>query len=449
MNKNNVNDDSGKEIDELKKELSSLLQGSPEIREKNSKSYIYLHFREHGKLKTRYAGERSDALLERIKNDNLKAKALRKLIKKFERNMILERIPVSSSDKENQLKVMDYLADRKSKEPLFICGEAWQTLRLFPDSSLDCILTSPPYYMKREYGKGSLGLESSYKKYLADLMKIFKELFRILKPAGSFWLNIGDSYEEKSLLNIPGRLAIALTDIGFIERNEIIWDKVKGSPDSSEDRLRNSYEKIFHFVKQRQGFYYQIDALRNKSPEGKEDGTSATGVNGKKYLKLIASSSLTTEEKEKAVFSLKEALSEVKDGNLADFRMVIRGQEKTIHSSSERFSGRQRELQEKGFYLIKYNPKGSKPTDIWRIIPEDESGLNANYAAFPEDLALKPLQLTCPSDGIVLDPFCGTGTVNKAACDLELKSIGIDISEVYLKGAEERCGQRGKTHKPM
>ncbi len=94
------------------------------------------------------------------------------------------------------------------------------------------------------------------------LLHCFGELYRVLKPTGSFWLNIGDTYLNKSLLNIPWRIAIALTDSGWTLRNTVIWNKVKGGLDSTADRFSNIYEPLFHFVKNSKGYYYDIDKVR-------------------------------------------------------------------------------------------------------------------------------------------------------------------------------------------
>ena len=137
--------------------------------------------------------------------------------------------------------------------------------------------------------------------------------------------------------------------------------------------------------------------------------------------------------------SLNEILLEVARGKIADFRMIIRGQQRTTHSNSTRVSGRARELNEKGFYFLKYHPNGSKPDDVWNILPEDTQKRRGHFAAYPEDLCKIPILASCPAEGIVLDPFCGTGTTMLVARTLGRKSIGIDVSSEYLELAEDRC----------
>ena len=268
-----------------------------------------------------------------------------------------------------------------------------------------------------------------------------------MKPTGSFWLNIGDSYLDKNLLNIPSRIAIRMQDEqGWILRNTVIWNKVKGCPDNSEDKLRNVYEPVFHFVKKTRGYYYDVDSVRNRPHEAKVVNgavVSATGVSGVRYKRKIElSTNLTSEQKKSALFELDEILRKVQNGEISDFRMIIKGEQRTTHSDSERVSGRAKELHEKGFYFLKYNPKGAKPSDLWDIIPEDTQGRETHFAPYPEDLCKMPILLTCPPDGIVLDPFAGTGTTAVVACSLGRKSLGIDISRTYIDGARKRFETR-------
>jgi DNA modification methylase len=102
-------------------------------------------------------------------------------------------------------------------------------------------------------------------------------------------------------------------------------------------------------------------------------------------------------------------------------------------------SGRARELKERGYCFLKYHPNGAKPGDVWDIIPEDTQNRKLHFAPYPEDLCRIPISATCPDGGIVLDPFCGTGTTNLVAFRLGRRSIGIEVSEEYLRIARERC----------
>lgn len=332
----------------------------------------------------------------------------------------------------------------EDKTPLFLQGDCLSILKKLPDESIDFCMTSPPYWGKRQYSGGGIGLENDYREFIDNLKIIFLEVKRVLKPTGSFWLNIGDSYLNKKQLGIPWRIAIALMDEqGWILRNDVVWNKVKGGLDNAKDKLGNVHEPIFHFVKNPK-YYYNVDAIRTKPKEAKVVNgaiVSATGVSGVRYKRQIELSTALTEEQKRHAFSALDAiLQEVSDGKLSDFRMVIKGQQRVTHSDSAKVSGRAKELQERGFYFLKYHPNGSKPSDVWDIIPEDTQQRDDNhFAPYPEDLCKIPLLATCPEDGIALDPFCGTGTTMLVARQLNRKSVGIDISDGYINVAQERC----------
>lgn len=187
-------------------------------------------------------------------------------------------------------------------------------------------------------------------------------------------------------------MALALTDRqGWVLRNSIVWNKVKGGPDNAADKLRNVHELLFHFVQTPKGYFYDVDAAR-KTPRSARvvNGAvvSATGVSGVRYRRQIElSTALTEAEKKHALAALDAMLSDVQEGRLADFRMIIRGQQRTTHSDSERVSGRARELQDRGFYFLKYHPNGSKLSDVWDILPEDTQKRKGHFAATPRTCA--------------------------------------------------------------
>lgn len=331
----------------------------------------------------------------------------------------------------------DWYSRRKSRHTL-VLGDALDRLAEIPSDSVDMAMTSPPYWGQRQYDAGGIGLENTQKEFVDNLLSVFAEVKRVLTPGGSFWLNIGDTYEKKSLLGIPWRVALRMIDDqGWILRNDVVWSKLKGGS-STKDRLRSTHEMLFHFVK-RQKYYYDADAIRITPRSAKVVNgavVSATGVSGVRYRRRIElSTSLTSEEKLNANEALDAILAEVANGTVSDFRMVIRGSgQRTTHSNQTRVSGRARELQEKGFYFLRYNPKGSMPSDVWEIVPEDTQKRDeAHYAAYPVELCLDPIAATCPPDGLVLDPFAGTGTTSVAAQMLGRQSIGIDISALYIK----------------
>jgi DNA modification methylase len=349
----------------------------------------------------------------------------------------------SSSCMNERQEIQYYLNDKELKYPLFLFGDCLNTLEAIPDNVINCIITSPPYWGHRQYSGGGIGLESSYHEYLENLTKISLQLYRVLKPTGSLWLNIGDTYRNKKLLGIPWRLAIKMMDEQhWVLRNSVIWNKCKGGIDSSKEKLRNIHENIFHFVKDEKNYFYDSAAIRSiprKSMVKNGAVISATGVSGIRYRRQIElSTALAEDEKRNAFQALNTVLERIKNNELADFRMIIRGQQRTTHSDSEKVSGRAKELAQKGFYFLFYHPDGTLPGDVWEIIPEDSQNRKQHYAVYPEDLCKIPILATCPTDGIVLDPFSGSGTTSLVAYQLNRKSIGIDISSDYIEFAKQR-----------
>ena len=178
----------------------------------------------------------------------------------------------------------------------FILGDCLSVLKNMDSSSVNCVITSPPYWGMRVYDNDGdlreIGNENVFDEYIAKLNEIFNEVKRVLKNDGSFWLNIGDRYVNKALMGMPWRVAISLMDAGWIMRNDVIWHQIKGTQ-SAKDRLRDSYEHFFHFVKSKK-YFYDADAIRikpTKLPTISDANTiSSTGVSGKKYRRQIQES---------------------------------------------------------------------------------------------------------------------------------------------------------------
>jgi len=326
-------------------------------------------------------------------------------------------------------------------------GDASQVISELPSDSIDCVITSPPYFQLRDYDINSnlrqylIGEESDVNAYVDKLSKVFQDVWRVLKPQGALWLNLGDKYENKDLLGIPWMVVFALKKQGWILRDDIIWNQRKGTQ-SVKDRMRDAYEHLFFFVKNRR-YHFDADKIRIK-PSGNvvdKNGVtvSATGVTGRKYREQINSSRLlSSAEKQAALNALDSAVKEMREGKIVDFRMTIRGIQRTYHSESGKISGRAKELEKAGFFILKMSSSGFLPTNIWNIVPEDEWRKDAHCAVFPKPLLDIPLKSTCPPGGIVLDPFCGIGTTVVAAIENNCRGIGIDLSQNYLTVAKKR-----------
>ena len=327
----------------------------------------------------------------------------------------------------------------------FITGDALEVLRTMPSNTIDCAITSPPYWQLREYDNNNnpneIGNEADFQQYIKNLTLVFDEVKRLLTNQGSLWLNLGDKYRDKELMGMPWRVALSLMDNGWILRNDVIWDQMKGTQ-SCKDRLRDVYEHFFHFVKEKK-YYYNHNEIRiqpvRKPKKYNGEFVSATGVSGKKYRQQIESSLvLSDEEKSSAMKALEDTIKDMEKGVIVDFRMTIRGQQRTYHSDKQKVSGRAKELATKGYFILRMGANGHIPSDIWRITPEDAWRTDAHYAVFPEELLLNPIKATCPPNGIVLDPFSGTGSTVYTAIKINRRGIGIDLSEQYNKTAQKR-----------
>lgn len=259
-------------------------------------------------------------------------------------------------------------------------GDAAHVLGLLPTTSVDCIVTSPPYYGQRDYGVATqIGLEQHPQQYIDRLLQVFEAAWRILKPSGSLWVNLGDTYwsgkgrphgpdlkqkhrrflrpqditgprplcTPKQLLLIPHRFAIAMQDAGWIVRNDNVWHKLNPTPDPVRDRSAAAHEYMFHFVKQRH-YHYDFDAVAVPTQEGNDT---------------------------------------------------------------------------------------KPPPSVWSM--KNTPTFKKHIAVFPEELVRVPIVATLPPGGVLLDPFCGSGTALGYALHLgaDRRAIGIDVSLLALEEA--------------
>ena len=327
-----------------------------------------------------------------------------------------------------------------------IHGDCATMMRRMRANSVNCIITSPPYWNQREYDiepgmqEFAIGSEPTPDEYVERLRSVFSEAMRVLAPDGSLWLNMGDKYVNKDLVGLPWMTALGLKRDGWILRSDILWNKMKG-PQNSRDRVKSVHEYIFHFVKSK-SYYFDRSAILHKpqsvptTVNGKL--TSNTGVSGTRYRRCIAESAdLTAGEKRRANAALDSVIGEMRDGKIVDFRMVIRGR-RVSHSDKGSVSGRARELDENGFFFLRAGASGTMPTTIWNVVPEDAWRTDDHYAPFPVDLLHIPIKSTCVRGGVVMDPFCGTGSAVLAAVRLGRRGIGIELGSKYASLAEDR-----------
>src|ERR1700722_13350576 len=151
-----------------------------------------------------------------------------------------------------------------------LVGGAAQKLRTLPPKSIDCVITSPPYYMLRNYGvKDQIGLEPNVELWVDEMRLVCRGLARVIKDSGSLWLNLGDSFSRhqkygvpaKGLLAAPERLLLRLMEDGWICRGKVVWAKPNPMPSSVRDRLNMTYEVVYHLVRSPR-YYFTLDLIR-------------------------------------------------------------------------------------------------------------------------------------------------------------------------------------------
>ena len=325
--------------------------------------------------------------------------------------------------------------------PQYYNGEALNLLSRVENNSIDCIVTSPPYWSLRRYGAESINTDN-IDEFIESIVAVMGQLHRVMKPSGSLWLNLADTYQNKALKGLPWRIALRMIDEqGWILRNDVVWDKQSSAFDSSSDHLRNTHEFIFHFVKS-DDFYYDDEELRlffnNVTEKKAKEGKTSSGVTGMKYRRnVMSSTALTDEEKQNALAELDKVVDMVNNGEIPDFRMFIRTAEGQVMESK---SEKAKSINEKGYYFLLYNKNGTMPSDVWNITPANSPV--ERYNVFPESLCHLMILSTCPDGGIVLDPYCGLGTACKVAYDLHRRAIGFDVNESYLQKAKEKIQQQ-------
>lgn len=309
-------------------------------------------------------------------------------------------------------------------------------LKELPDNSVDCCITSPPYYGLRDYGtEGQIGLEETPEQYVDKLVEVFGEVKRVLKDEGTLWLNIGDSYmskpksnydgkgkslndksygtgdttlgykqsgdkfkallsggvyKNKDLIGVPFLLAFALRADGWYLRQDIIWHKPNPMPEPAKDRCVKSHEYIFLLSKSEK-YYFDYKAIQEQATS--VDDLQRRVENGKEEWK----------------------------NNLAQTTYSVSGvgrDRRELYSKSE-----------SGEYM-------RNKRDVWSVNVKPDT--YAHFAVFPEDL-IKPCILAgCPRDGVVLDPFMGSGTTARVATIMNRNYIGFELNPEYVKISDRK-----------
>lgn len=262
-------------------------------------------------------------------------------------------------------------------------GDCLASMREMPSESVNCCVTSPPYFGLRDYGvEGQMGIEQSPEEYIQKMVEVFREVHRVLRDDGTLWLNIGDSYGKgKSLIGIPWKLAFALREDGWCLRQDIIWHKPNAIPESVRDRCTKSHEYLFLLSKCSK-YFFNHEAF-------KEDAVSnhPAGNRNHKY------SDQYEEEKHRS----------------------------QIHRTKAGL---------KALSGVKWTKRNRRT--VWSITTKPYKG--AHFATFPPDLVEPCVLAGCPVGGVVLDPFGGIGTTagvalahgrNAVLCELNPDYAGL------------------------
>lgn len=288
-----------------------------------------------------------------------------------------------------------------------------ETLSKMPNDFLDCVITSPPYWQLRDYGyEGQWGLEPTFNEYLEHLWEMMDEIKRVLKPTGTVWINLGDTYGtksggmaaaqdnfeskeskygafekpikqpksiNKSLLLLPHRFAIGCIDRAWIVRNDIVWAKRNGMPESVTDRFSKKHEYFFLMTKNEK-YFFDLDAIKDKTI------TFDNQIRDRDTTKL----------------------------NNTPGRTKMGGLKENNYSTK--------------------NP--GSVSDFWDIPTKPSS--SEHYASYNDALLRKPMLAGCPAGGVVYDPFMGTGSTAEVAIRAKRNFIGSEMSADYISISEKR-----------
>lgn len=305
-------------------------------------------------------------------------------------------------------------------------GDCLEVLKSLPDNCINSVVTSPPYFGLRDYGMDAqIGLENTVSEYIQNLVRVFREIHRILRDDGTLWLNLGDSYagsgkgattdkvkpkhtyipdpkgresrlpkvpeglKPKDLIGIPWRVAFALQEEGWFLRSDIIWNKPNPMPESVTDRPTKSHEYLFLLTKSGK-YFYDHESIKEPAVYGTQDIRGSRGAFGPPQKSK-------REDKVRGSFAGKCGAD--------SFRAI-------------------REKRNK--------------RSVWTVSTKPLR--EAHFAAYPEDLIEPCILAGCPINGIVLDPFFGSGTTGRVAIKHNRNFVGIELNPEYIKIAEKRLG---------
>ncbi|MDQ3748004.1 MAG: site-specific DNA-methyltransferase [Acidobacteriota bacterium] len=352
-----------------------------------------------------------------------------------------------------------------------ICGDALEQVKRLESASIDCCISSPPYWNLRNYNfDGQWGLEPTFNEYLEKLWSLMDEVWRVLKPTGTAWINLGDTYGtqsgamrdgkfgakntnnqafiqpksiHKSLLLIPHRFAIGCSERGWILRNDIIWSKRNAMPESVTDRFSKKHEYFFFMAKQAK-YYFDLNAVRCESIKPPKPFNSEYQ---NPYSQAIQTGGKTSQNLSYGNPNGKNP------GSVSDFWDIP-----TRPSSAKHYATFNTELIDKPIkagcpefvckacgkprekIIERANFERTRQVGIGQDSEHGTKGRAGN--AVSEIKGLTDCGCNAGFEGgVILDPFCGTSTTGVRALQLDRKFIGIDGSKEYIELAEQRLSE--------
>lgn len=347
------------------------------------------------------------------------------------------------------------------------CGDALELAKTLPDCSVQCMVTSPPYWNQRDYGcDGQLGQEATPTEYVSNLVTLFRELRRVLRDDGVVWINLGDVYinkkcgnlKPKDLAGMPWRVAFALQDDGWWLRNDALWEKSNCLPQSMKDRLTCSHEYIFLLSKKAR-YFYDRNAIREKGSDNSHGSTRGANP-GAKQLQLRGRGELTASTLGQSVEQLcisgrnrrtiwTIATTSYPKAHFSVFpeeipRICIlagtsaRGQCPKCGSPHKRIIEKDNPKHKDGQTNSLY-AEGTMANRMSKL----RQAARASGEEYVNRSVTVGWQPTCehnpdPIPCVVLDPFMGSGTTAAVAKKLGRSYIGFELNPDYIELAEQR-----------
>ena len=336
----------------------------------------------------------------------------------------------------------------------FYQGDCREVLAELPAESIQCVVTSPPYWGLRDYGTdGQLGLEQTPDEYVANMVEVFHAVRRVLRKDGTVWLNLGDSYSSggrttttndtlrgdtpvnvtrtpvvegikpKDLVGIPWRVAFALQADGWYLRSDIIWSKPNPMPESVTDRPTKAHEYIFLLTKSPH-YYYDADAIREPNHD------SYHGHRGTTEGRIKMQSAMRDRSDKAAM----DRYATNGRNKRSVWEVDTKYQDATYGGGGTSFKGHSGHYKADGSLID--NPLGRNKRDVWEITTQAYP--DAHFATFPEALVKPCILAGTKEQDTVLDPFAGSGTVMQVAQGFGRNSIGVELNDEYIDLAVKR-----------